>query len=82
MEITQSSDRLEMKWKRNDKEHVMSARAHNRGALIIEYSRRDTYLPSSLGDKGYAYLSEDNQHMQLMVLKDGKHSLLKLERNQ
>ncbi len=82
VEITQSSDRLEMKWKRNDKEHVMSARAHNRGALIIEYSRRDTYLPSSLGDKGYAYLSEDNQHMQLMVLKDGKHSLLKLERNQ
>lgn len=82
VETTQSNNRLEMKWKRNDKEHVLSAHTHNCGVLITKYSRRDTYFPSSLGDKGYAYLSEDNQHMQLMVLKDGKHSLLKLERNQ
>jgi tetratricopeptide (TPR) repeat protein len=78
VEITRNADRLEMKWKRNGRDHVMAGRIHNRGALITKYSRRDSHWSSSLGDKGYAYLSEDNQHLNVMTLKDGKHSFLEL----
>jgi hypothetical protein len=78
VEIARDTGRLEMKWKRNGKDHAMAGRIHNRGVLITKYSRRDSYISSSLGDKGYAYLSEDNQKLKIMILKDAKHSFLEL----
>lgn len=78
VEITRDAGRLEMKWKRNGKDHVIAGRIRNRGVLITKYSRQDSYWWSNLGDNGYAYLSEDNQHLNLMTFKDGKHSFLEL----
>jgi len=78
VKISRDTDRLELKWEQNGKGHVMTGRIRNRGALITKYSRRDTYMSTSLGDRGYAYLSEDDQQIKIMTLKDGKHSFLEL----
>jgi tetratricopeptide (TPR) repeat protein len=80
--IRRKDSELEITWERNDEAVIMTLRTQNRGALVTKYSRKERFLPTSLGDKGYAYLSEDDQHMSIMVLDDNRHFFLTLKRDQ
>jgi len=78
--VTRNDDGLKITWTQGDGERVMAARVRNRGAKITDYLRQNQYLSTSLEDKGYAYHSEDVQHMNIMVLTNKNHSFLTLER--
>jgi len=52
VEIRRKNSELEIRWERNDREHNITMRTQNRGALITKYSRQDPYLSTSLGNKG------------------------------
>jgi len=78
--VTQNADSLQIRWTQDDKERIITARVQNCGAMVTKYSREGQYYPTSLWDKGYASLSQDNQHLDIMIVKDNKHSFLALER--
>jgi tetratricopeptide (TPR) repeat protein len=78
---TWSDDKVKINWERSDKKYSMTARVRSLGARITNYTRPG-YYPSTLGDNGFAYLSDDGQQMEIMVLTDNKHDFLTLRRSQ
>lgn len=75
--ITQSSNRAEIRWKRNGTDYFMAAIVRNFGARIIKHTRGDHYLTES--DKGYAFLSNEQGELNIMTLKNGTHSFFTLK---
>lgn len=78
--VTQQHGELRIDWIQGKKEYKVSADVQNRGAKIKTYSRQDQYSSTSLDDEGYAYLSQDDQQIKIMTLKDNTHSFMTLER--
>jgi Flp pilus assembly protein TadD len=76
------NDELKIGWERGGKKHRIVAHVKNQGARITKYTRNDDYFSNDLGDKGYAFLLQEEQQIQIMTLKGHKHSFLTLRRNQ
>ena len=80
--ISQDKEQLLMKWTRAEgeshKDFEIRAHIQNRALFITDYKWNNPYFPSKVADKGYAYLSVDEQRLMLMILNGYTHSFLTL----
>lgn len=81
--ITQVGERITAQWNRGEKQYRITASTHHMAAVISDYSARipsNPYSAEILGNKGYAYLSPNQQQLLIMTLRDRKHTFIMLIR--
>lgn len=78
--LTEENNKLSIEWERGSKKHRIIGHIGNYGAKITKYTRKSEYSTVDLGDRGYAYLDQKGQQIEIMIMKDGTHSFMTLRR--